>query len=199
MLEFDNARVFQGTEESSMTDTGVTTADKHYDIKYQLDCGRWVTVEECCISISTAGILCGSEERIRRHVIESLPERVHRQFGFPAKCSGGTINEASREIWLNSSPDREYFYIKPLPEGEPLPTFVFMVYLVSEPISDQVAIYDGSRVTDPISGREIRYYDGSKLIVCWLSDDITTATLPELIKRETRAIEWNKYAVDFKF
>jgi len=89
------------------------------------------------------------------------------------------MDEAARVIWVNSSPDADYFYIKPLPEGEPLPTFVFMVYLISKPISGT--------------------YHGSKLIVCWLSNDITTATLPELIKRETRAIEWNKYAVDFSY
>ena len=175
------------------------TEDEHYDNDYQLDCGRWVTVKECCISISTAGILCGSEERIRRNVIENLPERIHRQFGLPARCSGGRMDEATRTIWLNSSPDAEYFYIKPLPEGEPLPTFVFMVFLVSEPMSDQEARYDGSPVTDPISGQPVRHYDGSKLIACWLSDDITTATLPELIKRETRGIEWSKYAVDFRY
>jgi hypothetical protein len=179
----------------------MTTADESCGINYQLDSGRWVTVEECYISTSMLGYLAGSPEnpRVIRRVIEDLPKRIHQQFGFPERCSGGSIDEATRTIWVTSSPDAEYFYIKPLPEGEPLPTFVFMVFLVSEPISDQVAIYDGSRVTDPISGREIRYYDGSKLIVCWLSNDITTATLPELIKRETSGIEWNKYAVDFKY
>jgi hypothetical protein len=135
----------------------MTTADESYDIKYQLDCGRWVTVEECYISKSTLGYLAGSEERIRRHLIEHLPESIHDQFHH-----------------------KDPFYIKPVPEE--LPNFVFMVYLVSE----------------PISGPEPRHYDGSKLIVCWLSDDITTS-LPELIKRETRAVEWNKYAVDFRF
>ena len=83
-------------------------------------------------------------------------------------------------IWVDSSPDEDYFYIKPLPEGHPLPRFVFMVYLVSKPISDPES------------------HDGSKLIVCWLSDDITTS-LPDLIKRETRGIEWNKYARDFGY
>ena len=177
----------------------MTTADEDYDRDYQLDSGRWVTVEECCISTSTAGILAGSEERIRRSVIENLPERIHRQFGIPQRCSGGTLDEAARVIWLNSSPDKDYFHIKPLPEGSSLPRFVFMVYLISEPISDQEArLSDGSRVIDPISGQALRHYDGSKLIVCWLSDDITTSLL-EIIKRETRAIEWNKYAVDFSY
>lgn len=162
--------------------------DEHYANDYQLDCGRWVTVKECCISMSTAGILCCSEERIRRHVIENLPERIHHQFGFPERCSGGTMDEATRTIWVTSSPDAEYFYIKPLPEGEPLPTFVFMVLLISEPVSG----LRHSKFTD------LPHYDGSKLIACWLSNDITTS-LPELIKRETRAIEWNKYAVDFKY
>ena len=45
------------------------------------------------------------------------------------------MDEATRTIWVTSSPDAEYFYIKPLPEGEPLPTFVFMVLLISEPVS----------------------------------------------------------------
>lgn len=137
----------------------MTTADENYDIKYQLDCGRWVTVEECYISTSTLGYLAGSPENIRfiRHVIEHLPERVQSQFGgsFP-------------------------HYIKPLPEGSSLPRFVFMV-----------SLWSSESISDPES-------HGSKLIVCWLSDDITTS-LPELIKRETRAIEWNKYAVDFWF
>jgi hypothetical protein len=177
----------------------MTTADETYANKYQLDCGRWVTVKECNISISTAGILCGSEETIRHHVIEDLPKRIYQQFGPPMRSSGGTIDTETRVITLRSSLAEDYFYIKPLPEGEPLPTFVFMVFLVSEPISDQQAIYNGSPVIDPMSGKAVHYYDGSKLIVCWLSDDITSATLPELIKRETRAIEWNKYAVDFKF
>jgi len=165
------------------------TEDETGGINYQLDCGRWVTVDECYIGASMLGYLAGSPEnpRVIRHVIENLPERIHRQFGFPGRCSGGSIDEATRTIWVTSSPDAEYFYIKRLPEGEPLPAFVFMVYLISEPVSG----LRHSKVTD------LPHYDGSKLIVCWLSDDITTATLPELIKRETRAIEWNKYAVDF--
>ena len=134
-----------------------TSTHESYDIKYQLDCGRWVTVEECYISTSRLGVLAGSEETIRRHLIEDLPERMQRQFG--------RFHEDS-------------FYIKPVPEG--LPNFVFMVYLVSDLIS------------------ESPHYHASMLIVCWLSDDITTS-LPELIKHETRAIEWNKYAVDFGY
>lgn len=34
-----------------------------------------------------------------------------------------------------------------------------------------------------------------RLVVCWLGDDFEMS-LPELIEREIRAIEWNKYAVD---
>ena len=56
-----------------------------------------------------------------------------------------------------------------------------MVYLVSD-------------LVDP----ESRDHHSSHLVVCWLSDDITTS-LPELLKRETSAIEWNKYAVDFSY
>jgi hypothetical protein len=167
----------------------MTTADEDYGVSsYQLDSGRWVQIEECYIGESTIGILAGSEERIRRGVIENLPKRIHRQFGLPERCSGATLDEAARVIWVSSSADKDYFYIKPLPEGSSLPRFVFMVYLISEPISD----LRHSKFTD------LRHYDGSKLIVCWLSDDITTS-LPELIKRETRAIEWNKYAVDFSY
>jgi hypothetical protein len=141
----------------------MTTADENdetCDIKYQLDCGRWVTVEECYISQSTLGVLAGSMETIRRHLIEEINvNKIH--------------------------------LAKPVPDE--LPNFLFKVHLVSGPISDE-----GSGVTDPISGREIPHYDGSKLVVCWLSNDITTS-LPELIKRETRSIEWNKYAEDFNF
>jgi hypothetical protein len=35
----------------------------------------------------------------------------------------------------------------------------------------------------------------SMLTVCWLGDDIE-ASLPELIDREIRSVEWDKYAVD---
>jgi hypothetical protein len=72
-------------------------------------------------------------------------------------------------------------YIKPLPEGSYLPRFVFMVSLVSDLVNP-----------------ESSHHHNSHLIVCWLSDDITTS-LPEIIKRETRAIEWNKYAADFAY
>jgi hypothetical protein len=133
-------------------------SDESCDIKYQLDCGRWVTVDECYIGESTLGILAGGEEIIRRRVIERLPERVQGQFGHV-----------------------DPYYIKPVPEGESLPNFVFMVPLVSDLIDT-----------------ESRDHHSSHLIVCWLSDDITTS-LPELIKREARAIEWNKYAVDFSY
>ena len=135
----------------------MTTAEESCDISYQLDCGRWVMVEECYISTSMLGVLAGSRESeiVRHRIIEGLPERVQQQFG------------GSRPL-----------YIKPAPDGV-LPNFVFMVNLISKPISD--------------------HYDGSHLIVCWLSEDIATTSLPELIKRETRAIEWNKNAVDFSF
>jgi hypothetical protein len=136
----------------------MTTTDENYGRDYQLDCGRWVTVEECYISTSTIGVLAGSEERIRRHLIDDLPKRVQSQFGesFP-------------------------HYIKPMPEGG-LPRYVFMVSLLSDLISESPHNHNHSSI----------------LVVCWLSDDITTSLL-ELIKRETRAIEWNKYAVDFSY
>jgi hypothetical protein len=37
--------------------------------------------------------------------------------------------------------------------------------------------------------------DFSSLIICWLGNDIETS-LPELIGREIRFLEWDKYAVD---
>jgi len=37
--------------------------------------------------------------------------------------------------------------------------------------------------------------DMSSLIVCLLGDDIETS-LPELIDREIRSVEWDKYAMD---
>jgi CheY-like chemotaxis protein len=137
--------------------TGLKTPES---LKYQLDCGRWVTADECYISESMIGIIVGHGAAIRRDVINSLTERVRRK-------------------WPNHiPPSLRGFYQKPVPEGR-LPDYVFMVYL----IGDQI-------VSDPDC-------HGSRLIVCWLSDDVKTS-LPELIKRETRAIEWDKYAVDFK-
>ncbi len=138
----------------------MTTADEQYDNDYQLDCGRWVTIEECYIGTSMLGFLAGSPEnpRVIRRVIERLPERVQSTFG-------GSIPH----------------YIKPLPEGSSLlPQFVFMVSLISDLISESPDNH------------------ASWLAICWLSNDITTS-LPEHIKRETRAIEWNKYAVDFAY
>jgi len=156
----------------------MTAGDESGYIHYQLDCGRWVTVDECYIGGSMLGYLAGSPEnpRLIRRVIEHLPETIERYFG---KC-------------------HDWSFIKPMNEPV-LPRFVFIVYLVSDPISEQEArLSDGSRVIDPISGQAVRHYDGSKLIVCGLCNDITTS-LPELIKRETHAIEWNKNAVDFSF
>lgn len=67
-------------------------------------------------------------------------------------------------------------FIKPVPEGE-LPVYTFMVDLVCyEPVSDPTECM-------------------SMLTVCWLGDDIE-ASLPELIDREIRSVEWDKYAVD---
>src|SRR5438034_2808393 len=69
-------------------------------------------------------------------------------------------------------------FIKPVPAGE-LPVYAFMVHLVCyEPVS----------TSDPDN-------DMSSLIVCLLGDDIETS-LPELIDREIRSVEWDKYAMD---
>jgi hypothetical protein len=69
--------------------------------------------------------------------------------------------------------------VKPLPEGE-LPAYTFMVSLVCrQPVSDPAA-------------------DFSTLVVCWLGDDIVTS-LPEMIDREIRSVDWDQYAVDGRF
>ena len=69
--------------------------------------------------------------------------------------------------------------VKPMPEGN-LPAYTFMVSLRSdEPISSPTA-------------------DFSRLILCWLSDDIETP-LRELIEREICSVEWGRYATDGTF
>jgi hypothetical protein len=76
-------------------------------------------------------------------------------------------------------PGRDGLLIKPVPERE-LPAYTFMVSLVcSQPVSDPAS-------------------DFSSLVVCWLTDDIETS-LPEMIEREIRAIEWDQCAVDDNF
>jgi hypothetical protein len=70
------------------------------------------------------------------------------------------------------------FLIKPVAEGQ-LPRYLIIVALVSQPGSEP----DG---------------DFSSLVVCWLCDDIETS-LPEMIEREIRAVEWDKHAVDDNF
>jgi len=94
--------------------------------------------------------------------------------------------EAVRADVIERLPDRarEQFpgvggvYVKPAPEGE-LPAFTIMVSLVCpQPVSD------------PDS-------DFSSLVICWL-DDIETS-LPEMIEREIRSVEWDKQAVDGSF
>ena len=76
-------------------------------------------------------------------------------------------------------PGRDGLLVKPVPEGE-LPTYTFMVSLVCpQPASDPAA-------------------DFSSLVVCWLGDDIETS-LPEMIDREIRDLDWDQCAVDDKF
>jgi len=76
---------------------------------------------------------------------------------------------------MDQFPGHGGFLIKPVPEGE-LPAYTFMVALVSQPVSDTAADFSG-------------------LVVSWLCDDIETS-LPEMIDREIRAIEWDEHAVD---
>lgn len=67
-------------------------------------------------------------------------------------------------------------FIKPVPDGE-LPVYTFIVDLVCyEPVSDP---------TESMS----------MLTVCWLGNDIESS-LPDLIDREIRSVEWDRYAVD---
>ncbi len=70
-------------------------------------------------------------------------------------------------------------YVKEVPQGA-LPAYAIMVALTcSQPVSDPAA-------------------DFSSLVVCWLGDDIETS-LPEMIEREIRSVEWRKHAVDGSF
>ena len=108
-------------------------------MEFRLDCGRDVLVEEIRITSSTLGYIAGSKDAIRDDVIKHHAERVREQF-----------------------PGRAAYLMKPIPEGE-LPDFIFIVALVSQPVSDPAA-------------------DFSDLVVCWLSDDIETS-LPEMIER----------------
>jgi len=68
-------------------------------------------------------------------------------------------------------------FIKPLPDGD-LPLYTFMVSLHCH---ETVGV-------DPES-------DFSSLIVCWLGNTIGT-NLSELIAREIRSVDWDKYAVN---
>jgi hypothetical protein len=67
--------------------------------------------------------------------------------------------------------------IKPIPEGD-LPVYVFMVSLQCH----QTVGFDPEK-------------DCSSLVVCWLGNDIETM-LTEMISREIRSVDWEKYAVN---
>lgn len=68
-------------------------------------------------------------------------------------------------------PGRAVYRVRPLPEGQ-LPAFIFMIALVCyQPTSDTTA-------------------DLFELIVSWSSDDLNSS-LPEMIEREIRDIEWD--------
>jgi len=68
-------------------------------------------------------------------------------------------------------PGRAVYRVRPIPEGE-VPKFIFMVALVCyQPTSDTTA-------------------DLFELVVSWSSDDLDSS-LPELIEREIRDIEWD--------
>src|SRR5208282_6828905 len=80
---------------------------------------------------------------------------------------------------MDQFPGHGGFFIKPVAEGE-LPRYLIMVALVCR-----------QPVSDPNS-------DFSSLVLGWLSDDIETS-LPELIEREIRAVEWDRCAADGNF
>jgi hypothetical protein len=68
-------------------------------------------------------------------------------------------------------PGRAAYLVRPIPEGK-LPAFIFMVALVCyQPTSDTTA-------------------DLFELVLSWSSDDLDSS-LPELIEREIRDIEWD--------
>jgi len=96
------------TEENPSMRLPVRTArtPQHHRLKYRLNCGREVFVEECHISVSTLGYLAGSKDAIRADIIRRLPARVFDQF-----------------------PGHGGFLIKPVPQGE-LPGYQFIVALV---------------------------------------------------------------------
>jgi hypothetical protein len=70
-------------------------------------------------------------------------------------------------------------FVKPVPDGH-FPAYMFTVALVCH-----------QPVIDPHS-------DLSTLTVCWLGDDIETS-LPAMIEREIRDIDWGQCAVDGHF
>ena len=79
---------------------------------------------------------------------------------------------------MDQFPGHGGFLIKPVAEGE-LPRYLVMVALVSQPVSDSNS-------------------DFSSLVFGWLGDDIETS-LPEMIDREIRDLDWDQCAVDDKF
>ena len=79
---------------------------------------------------------------------------------------------------MDQFPGHGGFLIKPVAEGE-LPRYLIMVALVSQPVSDSNS-------------------DFSSLVFGWLSNDIETS-LPEMIDREIRDLDWDQCAVDDKF
>ena len=99
-------------------------------------------------------------------------------------AGSGTAIRADIIKWLpdrvmDQFPEHSGFLIKPVAEGE-LPRYLIMVALVCR-----------QPVSDPNS-------DFSSLVFGWLSDDIETS-LPELIEREIRAVEWDRCAADGNF
>ena len=74
---------------------------------FRLDCGRDMFLEACHIERSALGWIEGSDDIIRSHLVENLPEIVRRNF--PGEYYG--------------------LLIKPIPEHD-LPAYIFMVSLV---------------------------------------------------------------------
>jgi hypothetical protein len=83
-------------------------------LRFQLDCGRQVSLEGCCILPSTRGYLEGGKDVIRDAVIERVPKVARAKF--PGENCG--------------------FFLKPVADGE-RPVYTFIVDLVChEPLCD---------------------------------------------------------------
>jgi hypothetical protein len=116
---------------------------------------------------------CGRDVLVEE--IRIMPSTLGYFVGSGVAIRAEVINRLA-DTAFEQFPGHDALLIKPVPEGD-LPAFTFMVALVChQPVSDPAAEF-------------------SSLVVCWLGDDIETS-LPEMIEREIRAVEWDRCAVD---